>query len=49
MIGYGENLGSGFTLILTAWKDAGWGEPVLKKKVEIDEVELDLPIKKKKL
>ena len=27
MIGYGENLGSGFPLILTAWKDAGWGEP----------------------
>lgn len=47
MIGYGENLGSGFPLILTAWKDAGWGEPVLKNKVEIDEVELELPIKTK--
>ena len=45
MIGYGENLGSGFPLILTAWKDAGWGDPVLKNKVEIDEVELELPIK----
>ena len=47
MIGYGENLGSGFPLILTAWKDARWGEPVLKNKVEIDEVELELPIKTK--
>ena len=46
MIGYGENLGSGFPLILTAWKDAGWGKPVLKNKVEIDEVEQELPIKK---
>lgn len=44
MIGYGENLGSGFPLILTAWKDAGWEVPVLKNKVEIDEVELELPI-----
>ena len=47
MIGYGENLGSGFPLILTAWKDSGWGEPMLKNKVEIDEVELELPIKTK--
>ena len=47
MIGYGENLGSGFPLILTAWKDAGWEEPVLKNKVEIDEVELEMPIKTK--
>ena len=47
MIGYGENLGSGFPLILAAWKDADWEEPVLKNKVEIDEVELELPIKTK--
>jgi predicted HTH transcriptional regulator len=44
MIGYGENVGSGFPTIISAWKDAQWGEPELKNKFEIDEVELVLPI-----
>jgi predicted HTH transcriptional regulator len=44
MIGYGENVGSGFPTILSAWKDAQWGEPELKNKIEVDEVELVLPI-----
>lgn len=44
MIGYGENVGSGFPTIISAWKDANWGEPELKNKFEIDEVELVLPI-----
>ena len=44
MVGYGENLGSGFPTIISAWKDANWGEPELKNKFEIDEVELVLPI-----
>ena len=44
MIGYGENVGSGFPTILSAWKDANWGEPELKNKFEIDVVELVLPI-----
>lgn len=44
MVGYGENLGSGFPIIISAWKDAKWGEPELKNKFEIDEVELVLPI-----
>ena len=47
MIGYGENLGSGFPLILSAWKEAGWGNPVLENKVELDEVELALPVPNK--
>ena len=46
MVGYGENLGSGFPLILNAWEQAGWGKPELKNKIEIDEVELDLPVMK---
>ncbi|MFA5202656.1 MAG: ATP-binding protein, partial [Bacteroidales bacterium] len=29
MIGYGENLGSGFPKIISAWKQAGWKEPLL--------------------
>ena len=44
MIGYGENVGSGFPTIISAWKDAKWGEPELKNKIEVDEVELVLPI-----
>lgn len=27
MIGFGENLGSGFPKIIDAWKDAGWKTP----------------------
>ena len=46
MIGYGENLGSGFPLILNAWKQAGWGEPELKNRLEVDEVALALPIQR---
>ena len=44
MIGYGENVGSGFPTIISAWKDAHWGEPELKNKIEVDEVELVLPL-----
>ncbi|MBR3578565.1 MAG: winged helix-turn-helix transcriptional regulator [Bacteroidales bacterium] len=44
MVGYGENLGSGFPTIISAWKDAKWGEPELKNIFEIEEVELVLPI-----
>ena len=47
MIGYGENLGSGFPLILNAWKQAGWGEPELKNRLGVDEVALVLPIPNK--
>lgn len=46
MVGYGENPGSGFPLILEAWKQSGWGMPELKNKIELDEVELDLPIER---
>lgn len=44
MIGYGENVGSGFPTILDAWKQAGWDTPVLNNKFELDMVELMLPI-----
>ena len=45
MIGYGENLGSGFPMILNAWKESGWCEPELNNKTDIDEVELVLPFR----
>ena len=44
MVGYGENLGSGFPLILDAWKQAGWEKPELKNRIDVDEVELVLPL-----
>ena len=37
---------SGFPLILNAWKQAGWGEPELKNRLEVDEVALVLPIQR---
>ena len=40
----GENIGSGFPKIIAAWKETGWGEPELKNKIEVDEVELVLPV-----
>ena len=43
-IGFGENIGSGFPKIIAAWKETGWGEPELKNKIEVDEVELVLPV-----
>ena len=44
MVGFGENIGSGFPKIIAAWKETGWGEPELKNKIEVDEVELVLPV-----
>ena len=44
MVGFGENIGSGFPRIIAAWKDANWGEPELRNKIELDEVELVLPV-----
>lgn len=42
MIGYGENLGSGFPKIISAWKQAGWKEPLLENRLDLDEVRLTL-------
>lgn len=44
IIGYGENVGSGFPLIMDAWKQAGWNTPLLNNKLELDMVELVLPL-----
>lgn len=46
VIGFGENIGSGFPQIIAAWKETKWGEPELKNKIEVDEVELVLPLSK---
>lgn len=34
MIGYGENIGSGFPKIISAWQKAGWGKPELIDKYD---------------
>lgn len=44
MIGFGENVGSGFPKIIAAWKETDWGEPQLLNKLDVDEVELVLPV-----
>ena len=44
MIGFGENIGSGFPKILAAWSKTNWGQPQLLNKVDVDEVELILPV-----
>ena len=44
MIGFEENVGSGFPKIIAAWKETNWGEPQLLNKLDVDEVELVLPV-----
>lgn len=44
MIGFGENLGSGFPKILDAWKEAKWNTPTLEDRLTTEEVRLTLPI-----
>ncbi len=38
------NVGSGFPKIIAAWKETDWGEPQLLNKLDLDEVELVLPV-----
>jgi predicted HTH transcriptional regulator len=42
MIGYGENLGSGFPLILNAWNEKRWLKPELLEQPELLQVKLTL-------
>ena len=42
MIGYGENLGSGFPLILNAWNEKHWLKPELLEQPELLQVKLTL-------
>lgn len=44
MIGYGENLGSGFPLILNAWNEKHWVKPELVEQPELMQVKLTLYI-----
>jgi len=42
MIGFGENLDSGFPKIISAWKQARWKELLLENRLDLDEVRLTL-------
>ena len=44
MIGYGENLGSGFPLILNAWNEKHWLKPELQEQPELVQVKLTLQV-----
>ena len=44
MIGYGENIGSGFPLILSAWNEKHWIKPKLIEQTELLQVKLRLTI-----
>ena len=47
MIGYGENLGLGFPLILNAWNEKHWIKPELLEQPELMQVKLTLHIQNK--
>ena len=47
MIGFGENLGSGFPLILSAWNEKHWLRPELIEQRELMQVKLILSIEEK--
>ena len=42
MIGYGDNIGSGFPTILNAWGEEKWRKPDLSQDAELHQVELKL-------
>ena len=42
MIGYGDNIGSGFPTILSAWGEENWRKPDLSQNEELHQVELKL-------
>ena len=44
MVGYGENLGSGFPLILNAWNEKHWLKPELQEQPELMQVKLTLHV-----
>lgn len=47
MIGFSENLGSGFPLILSAWNEKHWLKPELIEQPELMQVKLILTIETK--
>lgn len=48
MIGFGDNAGSGFPKILSAWKECGWEEPIIEENTVLNQVVLVLPMEELK-
>ena len=44
MIGYGDNIGSGYPTILKTWKEQNWRKPTLLDRTELRQVDLTLPM-----
>ena len=44
MIGYGDNIGSGYPTILKVWKDENWRKPTLLDRTELRQVDLMMPM-----
>ena len=44
MIGFGDNIGSGYPTILRAWKDEHWRKPTLIDRTELRQVDLTMPM-----
>ena len=49
MVGYGDNIGSGFPTILNAWEEQGWEMPVLMEDTVLNQVTLILKMKQEKV
>ena len=44
MIGFGDNIGSGFMKIMSAWKTLGYNSPEIHEEPDVNEVWLTLPL-----
>lgn len=44
MIGFGDNIGSGYPTILKTWKSQNWRKPTLLDRAELRQVDLSLPM-----
>ena len=44
MVGFGDNIGSGFRKIMNAWKNLGLPNPNIHEEDDVNEVWLTLPI-----
>lgn len=49
MVGYGDNIGSGFPTILNAWDEQGWETPELIEDTILNQVTLILKMKREKV
>lgn len=46
MVGFGDNIGSGFSKIMKAWKSVDHSAPTIHEKPDVNELWLTLPLPK---